>query len=665
MTKNLKKNIFVVILLAVVLCFAAISAINVGNASAPSTSYQTGEYELSSSEYNAVCYTTEEVTSASSTKSYDSVWINFGGYAGNNAETVKIRLLFASSESSSFSELATKEIQNDAESLKIGGWVCIADNITASTLSNRPYVLLATQNEIFINEVAFVGKLNGKRSVLEMKAVAEGVKNSVTASLSSSSEFSRTDSAIASAGKLIDEQSKFELYKSNTVKNEDETYTSYYDTDVRSLFTENEANTVAFMRNLFSEKGEYVDASVNPLGACVLGIGTAIFGYTTFGIRIMPLLFTVATIILLYFIGNTLFGKEIYGLMLSVLFAIGGYALSFATYGSAVSVMVFFALLSVYFAFKFYKKGISKIHPVKSYLNIVLSGLFFAIAVAVKTQALYVGVITTLFLVLGIIRQYQYYLSKKQQAKEEDLNALNGEYVLKFRNTLLLSVMGMILIPVLLITGSFLSAYKTMSVFYGSANLLTYGAAHFSASFYGVVTAYSAINAYSPFGWIINYSAEKLSADKFIFGNIVIAIVNLVSLIFCGYVLVKKILNLVNKNMTETEKYNRFIPMLVAFCGFIVLWILNFIGAKGIGSYYVPTIFGYILTVFAFIELKENDKKVLFRLKGNDIMLFDVIACGVLSLATVAFALAVPAFIGLPAAHGLFAFNVLSGSVFD
>ena len=224
--------------------------------------------------------------------------------------------------------------------------------------------------------------------------------------------------------------------------------------------------------------------------------------------------------------------------------------------------------------------------------------------------------------------------------------------------------MGIVIIPVLLITGSFLSAYKTMSVFYGTSNLLSMGAAHLTASFYNAATAFTAVNSYSPFGWIINYSAEKLSANKFIFGNIVITAVNLFSLVFCGYTIVKNIMALKKGEMTKEEKYLRFIPMTLVFVGFITVWLLNFIGAVGISGYYLPTIFGYILTVFAFIGMKEKFNKPALKIKGFTFSVVDVVSIALLFLSVITFALAVPAFIGVPASIGLFSFNVLSGKVF-
>ena len=69
---------------------------------------------------------------------------------------------------------------------------------------------------------------------------------------------------------------------------------------------------------------------------------------------------------------------------------------------------------------------------------------------------------------------------------------------------------------------------------------------------------------------------------------------------------------------------------------------------------------------FSFLirELKEKFNKPALKIKGVTFSVVDVVSIALLFLSVITFALAVPAFIGVPASIGLFSFNVLSGKVF-
>ena len=413
------KNYIYLSLGFIALAFTVLSAFGLGNFSAPSTYYQTGEIDRESY-YNSLCY---EIDFEDKKYSLDSVWINLG--SKDYTEDVSEIVIFASAANSDtmrFYSLAAfenynKDVENSSaapnsdESVKVGDWQVLCRK--PSAYKNYKYFLLSTKNKVKINELAFVGITeSGSRAKLNVSAVGAGGKINYAGSdspLSKSGEFPQDDTAKVLAGKLIDEQSKFDINKIDF-----DTYA--YNDDCK--ITEYESYTLESVRNLTSGRGIMLDTTANPLGQYLIAAGVAVFGGTSFGLRIVPFIFALLSLFTVYFIGKLMTGKPAYGLIFAFLFAAGGYSLFFATVAKVDAIFAFFILYAFYSVFKFVRKGISGGALKKGFLNIISGGAAFAAAFSVKSTAIFYLLPLIAVFAFGVVKQYLYAKNKGEQEND-------------------------------------------------------------------------------------------------------------------------------------------------------------------------------------------------------------------------------------------------------
>ena len=141
-----------------------------------------------------------------------------------------------------------------------------------------------------------------------------------------------------------------------------------------------------------------VDRDFNSLATVLLLPSVAVFGDSTFALRLTPFLATCATLILVYLFGSLLFKDEKYGFAFALLFAVGGLATTVGRLGAPYALLACFLVASAYFMYRFFSKGISSEHVVRGGLNVLFSGLFAALALAMNFLSIFpVAAILALF----------------------------------------------------------------------------------------------------------------------------------------------------------------------------------------------------------------------------------------------------------------------------
>lgn len=141
-----------------------------------------------------------------------------------------------------------------------------------------------------------------------------------------------------------------------------------------------------------------VDRDFNSLATVLLLPSVAVFGDSTFALRLTPFLATCATLILVYLFGSLLFKDEKYGFVFALLFAVGGLATTVGRLGAPYALLACFLVASAYFMYRFFSKGISSEHVVRGGLNVLFSGLFAALALAMNFLSIFpVAAILALF----------------------------------------------------------------------------------------------------------------------------------------------------------------------------------------------------------------------------------------------------------------------------
>ena len=625
------------VLAFIAVCFAVLSMIS-ANFFVPSTFYQTGELRTTDDRlfYNSLCF---KIT-YDEDESLNSIWINFGSidYKEEYGSTLEIYTSLAQDDTTNFYTTTAfskidsgNVIKNDLETIKPNEWQVMCSDIQSGRRT-APYFLISTKYSFKINEIVFLGETgSGKLKTLNASPVGAGAKNQyygTNSSLYNSFEFARDDAAKALAGKVVDETDKFNV---SAVNIENLTYAQ------TSGMTDSEKSIYESVRNLTTGRGNYIDLTVNPLGQYLIAVGTSIFG-GTFGIRFIPTLFAVLSIILLFFIGELIFNKSVYSVALSFVFAVGNYSLFFAAIGSAQTILVFFLLLSTFFALKFIKRGISSKRPAKGYIGILLGGASFAAAFSVSTTAIFY------FIPLAAMLSYGVYKQRRHAAiKGENKTA---EFKQKFLSTVILCVTGYVLLPVLCCLFPFIAAYSSLSNYLDDGKVISY-------TFTALAGVFKTENAISPAGLIINYSAESVGLNKYAFGNIVLSALNVASLIYCAVIIIIRSVKSKENPFTAKNGSARVFIALVLFFAFGFALSFTVRGASGL---FAASVVGGLISVYAFSLLDSEYSSVTLGKISVVRLSYVILAAAVLT----AFALAVPALIGLESNAAIYSWQVLT-----
>ena len=657
MKNFLMKNLQKILLGLLVVVVGIISAFGLGNMSAPSTYYAFGEIDTKL-DYNAVAFTLELEPEEGVEYQLDSVWINVGSYDNSTMEETLVVNCYASEYNSvSLTKIATVNMTNNYETLKIGGWqsLCSGDTITKK---HANYFLIAIKNahKIKVNEVAFVGNAqDGEKVLLTATPYGAGAKEELKRALNESGELDTTDAAKLRAQSLIDEQNKFDLNLIDGAK---------YQNDEKGLFLQSEVFELEGVRNLKTGRSYYVNKTVNPLASYVQALGTLIFGETTLGLRFLPALFNLANIVIIFFIAKLLFNKEWLALITSYIYAIGGYSLSLATIGRIDTVLVFFLMLSLYAVLKFYRKGVSNKKFTRGQLNLLLAGASYAVAVSLKSQALYFAPALFTILVFGFIRQYGAYkvrISKSDDPAQRIRH--KADYQRKAITCGCVAGVGFILLPVLILILTYLLGYASYSGYYNTTNLFSYALSNFGANFTEIISSNftSANQLGGVLGTAVNYKAETFAINKLAFGNVIVCFIGIFSML---YLIVNAVFIFTDKKagvaITSERKLATLMPTLFFEIAFLGTFLFQFIGGStGVSSFYLPSVCLVFLIATLINNFEIENTKTLFKIGKLEITVARLVVFVILLASTVSFALSVAPYIGLTIDKALYSWNIL------
>ena len=574
-----------------------------------------------------------------------SVWAKVSGVP--NGENVTLSLTTATSLTSSFSKSYqcgeksfTKDYQNLSTYVKL--W---SPSITSTS---RVYFQLQTNGAIKIDELVVLDENNAK---IKAEVIYAGPSSSATGKLSSTIKSEQYAQRIVEAKKLFDEQADFDYSNVNSGK---------YKLSPLKALSEKEMYMLESVRNLVNNDGNFVDTSVNPLGIELIAIGTLIFGANTFGLRIIPFLFAVATLIVAYFIGKLLFDKESAGILLAVIYLLSGFILSLGTHGYVNSIAIFFTLLSFYFMFTFYKRGVNYYAKVKTLAPLALSGVFFALGFLTTPQIIYsLGALILLF-VLTLVRTYKVNKVKiESKVTEEEID--QAKYVLRRKinlsivTFLLFYVFAFVILSVIV---TLISQNLYLSAFENS-NFISIFTKLFTNVRNSVKTSYSNSNQVHVFQHLVNFKAERVSLNKYITGNVALSILSLFSLLYStAHVILVLTSKDGEKNKKEFKK-NVFTPYVLLITAFLFNYVLSFINKDtSISLFSYSSVFYYAFIVLAYSIIRKDDKSKLLSKGSVVINITDVVFVVILIFAAVLLGFGYVRLIGIPVAK--LPFGILS-----
>lgn len=239
-------------------------------------------------------------------------------------------------------------------------------------------------------------------------------------------------------------------------------------------------------------------------------VGTKVFGVNTFGLRFFSMLAGFASLLLVYYIVEMLFGRSEISALATLLALCSGqiFSASLTAYGS---VSTCFTIAAFAFAIKFFINDYDMKYGRDGVKNLCFTGLFFGLALASDRSALttIAGVIA--ILIFAAIRAKKQFKTQEKEAKGLEKENVYMAYR-KGRVTLWIAIpLCLIVLPIAitLISAAFFSGFLKA----------TYGGGFVSSllKYYG--GAFSFGYALNPFGLLIGLGSDDLGKGYYAFAN--------------------------------------------------------------------------------------------------------------------------------------------------
>ncbi len=199
-------------------------------------------------------------------------------------------------------------------------------------------------------------------------------------------EVTVVESTIPNAESMFDESKYFSGSKTNT--------NSMYFDEIYFARTAYE-----ILNNL-----EIYETSHPQLGKLLMAVGVIVFGMNPFGYRIMGLIFSILSVLVMYLFGKKVFKSTMFASAMAVFFACDGLRYVQGRIGTVDSFLVMFIILAYFFMYSFFEKGMDVNSIKRSLVPFGLSGVFFGLAVSVKWNGMYTGVGLCLLFIMILFR---------------------------------------------------------------------------------------------------------------------------------------------------------------------------------------------------------------------------------------------------------------------
>ena len=291
-------------------------------------------------------------------------------------------------------------------------------------------------------------------------------------------------------GGLIDEQAYFTSSQSKAYN-----------------FTDKELDEISAINAIF--RGEKF-VGYGFLNTLLNVVGTKIFGVNTFGLRFFSMLAGFASLLLVYYIVEMLFGRSEISALATLLALCSGQILS-ASLTAYGSVSACFTIAAFAFAIKFFIDDYDMKYGRDGVKNLCFTGLFYGLALASDRSALTTVTGIIAILIFAAIRAKKQFKTQEKEAKGLEKENVYMAYR-KGRVTLWIAIpLCLLVLPiaVTLISAAFFSGFLKA----------TYGGGFVSSllKYYG--GAFSFGYALNPFGLLIGLGSDDLGKGYYAFAN--------------------------------------------------------------------------------------------------------------------------------------------------
>lgn len=472
-----------------------------------------------------------------------------------------------------------------------------------------------------------------------------------------------------------------------------------------SQFTQEEKYTLLQMDNIrlgsIVADGTYnASTDFGPLAALLPMLGTLVFGVCPFGLRIVPLLCTAGLLAVLYLFGKELLRRPGWGFLLAALTAFGGLALTVGRLGLAYAPIALCVVAAYWCMFRFFRRGVSAAKPAASACSVLASGLCFALAMALDPKCIFALLGLAGLFAAGMVRQKRKdaaALAKvraaaaegegaaPQNASDAPQNAsaapqghvsdtpqsyaLDTAQSYARRLAWLSAVLGFVAATVAFIALAFLPQYFTYMQLY-EADPSAPSLGFFTLLFRALgdaftvsdVTALSAANAASCFGWLIGFKGATLfsagEGGTYIAlnaqANYAMLLVALVGFVYSTAYTVRYAFCGGQKRRDAGEAASSFVAAYCVLTAGALTSLLQYAFCGGANAaqsmLFYAFFFGYIPLLFALLRSRDaSAPRVLFGIRTDRTGILLACAC---ALFIAVFALTLPMQFCIPLAEG-------------
>ena len=424
----------------------------------------------------------------------ESIYLNVGAIHAEVGTEVTITVKTSNSTSAPSSaswttfgkEVKISNVSGNTNSA-LYNWVNVATGASKSA-----YQVSFTANvPLELNEIVVLNK-SGK--IVQMKAYEKGTpytRAEINATFDKQENFAR----------FITEDGKVEL-NNGALEN----------------FAQEEGYYMSSVQNVLAGNAKYdavftLDGNFNYLATVLMTPSVAIFGNSVFALRLPAFIATCMMLVFAFLLVKELTKREQLAFYFSLVLMLGGLVTTVGRFGAPYVMVASAIVASAYFAYRFFSHGISTSNMLGGGLNILFSGLFGAVAVAMDITALLPMTGVAVIYAFGLRRQKQAHILAMEKAKDEkamirEKNAFATKTRLSYGFAALSFGAGtlvLLLFSAVICYSAYIRAVNTTQV-----NFLTVLWKGIAASFRdNGVTAYTATNA-SVLSWWIPFRPAAL-----------------------------------------------------------------------------------------------------------------------------------------------------------
>ena len=283
-------------------------------------------------------------------------------------------------------------------------------------------------------------------------------------------------------------------------------------------FTQEEGYYMSSVQNVLAGNAKYdapftLDGNFNYLATVLMAPSVALFGNSVFALRLPAFIATCALIVFAVLLVKELTKREELAFYFGLVLMFAGLATTVGRLGAPYAMIACAIVGSAYFMYRFFAHGISNRDILKGTLNIFVSGIFGAIAVAMDITALLPIAGVAVIYVFGLRRQKQAHEVVLQKTEDEKLiKRENNAYETKTRLTYGFAVLSFAVGTIILVLFSAVICYsayvRAMNNTEISFIAMLWKGIAASARDNGV-TSYTACNA-SVLSWLIPFKPAAL-----------------------------------------------------------------------------------------------------------------------------------------------------------